>query len=130
MTKQKIKLKKWSQIYPQGTKEGDEEQKFFIGLNRQSGLIRSKYEWRSTEALVKESGLSRQRVEEIITKYVKLGLIFASHDREDHWGYWERDDVYKKCIENQNKKSIGDSDKSSRIDDHIDDGLSSVIIIA
>lgn len=129
MTKNKIKLKKWSQVYPQGTKDGDEEQKFFIGLNRKSGLVRSNYDWRSTEALVKESGLTRQRVEEIITKYVKLGLIFASPHREDHWGYWERDEVYEKCIENQNTKSISDSDKSSRIDDHITDGLSSVIIV-
>jgi len=129
MTKSKIKLKKWSQVYPQGTKDGDEEQKFFIGLNRQSGLVRSKHDWRSTEALVKESGLTRKRVEEIITKYVKLGLVFPSPHREDHWGYWERDEVYAKCIENQNNKSIGDSDKSSRIDDHIDDAMSSIIII-
>lgn len=127
----KLKLKKWTQVYPQGTKAGDEEQKFFIGLNRQSGLVRHPdYEWRSTEALVKESGLTRARVEEIIVKYVKMGLIFASPMRPDHWGYWERDEVYEKCIENQNNKSISDTDKSSRIDDHLDDGLGSIIVTA
>lgn len=117
----KAKLKKWTQVYPQGTKEGDEEQKLFIGKNRQSGLIRSKWDWRSTESLVKESGLTRERVEQILNKYVKLGLVFSSPHRDDHWGYWERDEVYEKCVENNNDKSIGDSDKSNRIDDHLNE---------
>ena len=113
------KPKKWTDVYPQGTPSGDEEQKFFIGKDRQSGLVRhKKYDWRSTAALVKESGLPAARVEQIIKKYHKMGLIFASPSREDHWAYWQR------VPEMLNQpKSLSDTDKSNRIDDHLQDGL-------
>ena len=60
----KIKPKKWTDVYPVGTKEGDEEARFFRSLARHP-----KYDWRSTAAISKESGLSPKRVEEIIAKY-------------------------------------------------------------
>lgn len=79
------KLKKWSEIYPQGTKEGDDEQKLFIALVRDA-----KFSYKSTAMLVKETKLSTQRVEEILDKYVKLGLIFVHEANDKYWGYWER----------------------------------------
>jgi hypothetical protein len=81
----KIKPKKWTEAYAVGTKQGDEESKFFKALARNP-----KYEWRSTAALSKESNLDKKRVEEIILKYYKLGLIFQNPRNEEHWGYWER----------------------------------------
>ena len=79
------KLKKWSEVYPQGTKEGNEEQKLFIALVRDP-----KFSYKSTAMLVKETKLSIQRVEEILDKYVKMGLIFIHETNEEYWGYWER----------------------------------------
>lgn len=113
------KPKKWTQVYPQGTKAGDEEQKFFIGKNRQSGLARHpQYKWRSTESIVLESGLPVQTVEAIINKYVKMGLIVSSPTRPDHWGYWER---VPEVLENKNDKSISDLDKNDRIKNHMEE---------
>lgn len=79
------KPKKWTEVYPQGTKEGNEEQKFFIALVRDS-----KWSYKSISQLVQQTGLSQERVEEIIEKYRKMGLIFNHETNEDHWGYWER----------------------------------------
>jgi len=80
-----MKLQEWHEIYPQGTKEGDEEQKFFIALARHPKWI-----WRSTSALAKEADLTKKRVEEIISKYFKKGMIFNNPQNEDQWGYWKR----------------------------------------
>ena len=80
------KPKKWTEVYPQGTKEGDEEQKFFISLARHP-----KWPYRSTSTIVQETGLSPERVEEIIEKYLKMGLIFSHESNEGDWVYWERD---------------------------------------
>ena len=103
----KIKPKKWTDVYPVGSKEGDEEARFFKSLARNP-----KYEWRSTAALAKESGLSPKRVEEIIAKYIKLNMVFQNPKNEDHWGYWERvlhmlPDSYL---------SVSDSDKRKRVE--------------
>lgn len=76
---------KWTNVYPQGTKEGDEEQKFFIALARHP-----KYDWRSVSAIAAEAGLTKKRVEEIISKYYKKGLVFQNPKNTDQWGYWER----------------------------------------
>lgn len=76
---------RWTDIYPQGTKEGDEEQSFFIALARNP-----KWQWRSTAQLAKEANLSKERVEEIINKYYKKGMIFQNPSNPDMWGYWER----------------------------------------
>lgn len=79
------KPRKWTEIYPQGTKTGDEEQRFFIALSRNP-----KYEWRSTAALAKEANLSEERTDEILSKYFKKGIVFQNPKNEDQWGYWER----------------------------------------
>jgi hypothetical protein len=103
----KIKPKKWTDVYPVGTKEGDEEARFFRSLARHP-----KYDWRSTAAVAKESGLSPKRVEEIIAKYLKINMIFQNPRNEEHWGYWERvvhmlPDKYV---------SVSDADKKKRVD--------------
>jgi hypothetical protein len=68
----KIKPKKWTEVYPQGTPEGDEEARFFKSLARHP-----KYDWRSTAAIAKESGLTHTRVEQIIAKYLKSSRALA-----------------------------------------------------
>lgn len=77
--------KKWTQLYPQGTKEGDEEQRFFIALSRDP-----QYDWRSVAAVSKASRLDEKRVEEILAKYYKRGIVFQNPTNETLWGYWER----------------------------------------
>lgn len=98
---------KWVAVYPQGSKEGDEEQAFFISLSRHK-----KYEWRSVAHMAKETNLSKERVEEIINKYWKKGMIFQNPINEDLWGYWER---IPKMIPEQ-KESITEVDHNTRID--------------
>lgn len=78
-------LKKWTDVYPKGTKKGDEEQAIFIALARHP-----KWQWRSVSALSKETGLTKERVEEILYKYWKIGMVFQNPASEDQWGYWER----------------------------------------
>ena len=102
----KIRPKKWTDVYPQGTPEGDEEARFFRSLARHP-----RYEWRSTAAIAKESGLSHKRVEEIIGKYLKKKIVFQSNNNEEEWAYWERvphliPDKYM---------SASDADKDKRI---------------
>lgn len=100
------KPKKWIDVYPQGTKDGDEEQRFFIALARHP-----EYKWRSTEILAKQSGLSEERVEKLILKYHKKGMIFQNPKNKEQWGYWERvPDMIKE------KKSVSDADKQKRIE--------------
>lgn len=79
------KPKKWTDVYPQGSQEGDEEQAFFISLARNL-----KWQWRSTAAIAKEANLTKERVEELINKYYKKGMVFQNPANEDQWGYWER----------------------------------------
>lgn len=94
-------------MYPVGTREGDEEARFFKSLARHP-----KYEWRSVAAISKESGLSKERTEQIIAKYFKMNMVIQNPNNEDHWGYWERvpqmlPDKYV---------SISDMDKKDRIE--------------
>lgn len=79
------KRQSWVHVYPQGTKEGDEEQKLFISLARHA-----KWPWRSLSALHKETGLSKERIEQILLKYQKNGIVFQSPTNDDYYGYWER----------------------------------------
>jgi hypothetical protein len=102
------RYRKWINVYPQGTKEGDEEQRFFISLARHP-----KYEWRSLAAVAKESGLDKKRVEQIIQKYYKEGMVIQNPKNEDQWGYWERLDLSPKKF-----KSMAEKDHERRIDDH------------
>lgn len=76
---------KWTDVYPQGTKVGDEEQTLFIALSRNA-----KWSWRSVAQLAKESNLNKERVIEILEKYSKKGMVFQNPSNEDQWGYWER----------------------------------------
>ena len=76
---------KWTDVYPQGSKQGDEEQGFFIAISRNS-----KWQWRSTAQIAKEANLSKERVDEILNKYWKKGMVFQNPANEDQWGYWER----------------------------------------
>ena len=99
----------WYNVYPQGTKQGDEEAKFFKVLARDP-----QYKWRSTSAIAKESGLSKQRTEEIIAKYSKMGVVIASKKNENSWAYWER--VPKTLAAALDNRSIGQRDKDSRVD--------------
>lgn len=87
-TVKKIKPAKWYEIYPHGTKEGNEELLFFKAISRHP-----KYEYRSIQALVKETGLDIERIEQIIDKYarkVNPPLLYQHPKHENHWGYWER----------------------------------------
>lgn len=99
---------KWTDVYPQGTKEGDEEQKFFKALARHP-----EYKWRSVAAIMKTSGLTRKRVEEILKKYHKLGMVFNSPTNEENWGYWERVPE----MLNSDPRSISTKDQDKRIKD-------------
>lgn len=81
----KKKLPNWYDIYPHGTQEGDEELAFFLFLSRNP-----KYVWRSTSSIANDTGLSKERVEEIIQKYIKLNMVYQHPKNDDNWGYWER----------------------------------------
>lgn len=107
------KPKKWHEVYPYGTKQGDEEAKIFRALSRHS-----KFDYRSISALEKSTGLERERIEEIIDKYATQydpPLIYAHPSQDDHWGYWER------CLNDIKgpEKSISSQDKQNRIDKHL-----------
>lgn len=97
---------KWVDIYPQGTKEGDEEQGVFISLARNA-----KWTFRSVAQIAKESRLTKERVEEILQKYWRKGMVFQNPSNEDQWAYWERvpDMLPKK------KLSITEEDQNNRI---------------
>jgi hypothetical protein len=104
----------WYNVYPQGTSKGDDEAKFFKVLARNL-----QYKWRSTSAIAKESGLSKQRCEEIVSKYTKLGVVIPSEKNENAWAYWER--VPKTVAAALDQRSIGQKDKDRRIEAFGDD---------
>lgn len=104
MSKKNKLPEKWYNVYPQGTKTGDEEQKFFISLTRHP-----KFTWRSIAAISKETGLSQDRVDQIIDKYFDRGIIIQSPSNPDNYGYWENHlDLLEK-----DKKSISEEDKET-----------------
>ncbi len=81
---------KWWAAY-----RNDEEKCVFVGKDGQSGLIRARdkdgkhYDWRSTDALARESGLSKKRVEEILDHWCKKGVVRQHSKDPEKWGYWE-----------------------------------------
>mgnify|MGYP006275009865 CR=1 FL=1 len=80
----KNKMPEWYEIYPQGTPEGEEEKKFFISLARNK-----KYkQWRSVSAISKEINISEERIEQIIFKYNKIGLVIQNPSNSEFWGYY------------------------------------------
>lgn len=99
-------LKKWYDVYT-----SDEELRFFIGKDKKSGLVRSSYDMRSVAALAKEGGLTLEETEKIVSKFLKMGVVVASTNKDDHYAYWERvaPDLGKK-----KKKSVADKDKEQR----------------
>lgn len=101
-----MKPRDWTEIYPQDTQEGNEEQQLFIALSRK------KYKWRSISALVRESKLSQERVMEIIKKYQALNMIIQDPDHEDQFGYWTRVPDHVPKFE---KKSVARQDQENRI---------------
>lgn len=97
----------WYDVYPKGSKDGDEEQKVFTSLARNS-----KWVWRSVSAIAKEVNLSKERVEEILFKYFKKGMVFQNPKNEDQWGYWAN--VPEMLYKNKSK-SIGLEDMEKRL---------------
>jgi hypothetical protein len=94
----------WFDIYPQGTEEGDKEQKFFISLSRDPEIT-----WKNVRTISRETDLDMEDVEKIIEKYLKLGLVVNNPNYESEWGYFKRVigiPKPKKSIteENQNKR--------------------------
>lgn len=105
---------KWWKVY-----ENNEEQRFFIGKDGNSGLIRGKdkninksFTWRSLRALAEESGLTEKRTEEIIHKYLKSGVV-VRNEGGDKFAYWEK--VDSEVIPGEVEKDQKDRmDKASR----------------
>lgn len=87
-----VKLpEKWHKVY-----RTDEEKCVFVGKDGNSGLIRAtdkitgkRFEWRSTDALARESGLSKKRVEEILEYYCNKKVVRQHSKDPEKWGYWE-----------------------------------------
>jgi hypothetical protein len=101
-------LKKWHEVY-----SNNEEQRFFIGADGASGLVRSaKWNFRSVASLAKEGKLTKEQVERIIDKFLKMGIVVASPDQEDHYGYWQRVAPH---LNNQVGGSIAQTDHNSRV---------------
>lgn len=86
----KDKPAKWWAVH-----RNDEEKCVFVGKDGESGLIRAKdkhgkhYDWRSTDALARESGLSKKRTEEILDHWCKKGVVRQHAKDPEKWGYWE-----------------------------------------
>ena len=101
--------KKWWEVYPQGTKEGDEESAFFLAIERHPTYV-----FRSIAMIAKESKLSVERVEEIISKYAKYKIV-VPHPKpknESNWGYWERVIVeFPELFQSNNTLAQKDHDK-------------------
>jgi len=111
---------KWHKIY-----RTDEEKCVFVGKDGQSGLIRAvdkttgkRFEWRSTDALARESGLSKKRVEEILEYYCNKKIVRQHSKDPEKWGYWEvvgpekeDPDVVAKDHESRIEKATGGSGK-------------------
>ncbi len=97
---------KWHQVYPQGTSAGDEELRFFKAIARHPS-----YHWRGVAAIAAEARLSKERVEQIIKKYLKHNMIFQNPKNEEQWGYWEN---HPKLVP-KTSVSVADKDTKSRL---------------
>jgi len=102
-------IKKWHEVY-----SGSDERNFFIGKDGKSGLVRAtEFDWRSTDALARESGLTKGRTEQIIDKYHKAGIVIQHSKDPEKWGYWEK---VAPQLANQTTKSADDPSYLLRID--------------
>jgi len=97
-------LKSWWEVFPQGTKEGNEESRFFCAIARDKA-----YKWRSVDKLAEQTKLSKSRIEEIISKYHKFGMVYQNPKNPDQWGYWER------VGEQKEERDILEEDCESRL---------------
>ena len=101
-------MQKWTDLVAQGTKEGAEEQLFFVRLTRHP-----KYTYRSVADLQESTSLPEERILEILKKYSKLGMIMLS-PKNDMYGYWERvKEDYPEYFEKE--LSLSQKDKRNRI---------------
>jgi hypothetical protein len=103
---------KWHKVY-----RSDEEKCVFVGKDGNSGLIRAtdkttgkRFEWRSTDALARESGLSKKRVEEILEYYCNKKVVRQHSKDPEKWGYWEV------VGEEKNDPDVVAEDHAKRID--------------
>lgn len=104
-----VNLKKWWQVYA-----NDEEKRFFVGKDGQSGLVRSTdYEWRSTTALAREADMTKLSCEQIIDKYHKHGIVLQHPKDPEKWGYWERVAPQTGSVTSQ---SVAEADQKKRMD--------------
>jgi hypothetical protein len=97
-------LKPWWSLFPQGTRDGDEESRFFCAISRHH-----EHRYRSIEKMAVETNLSEIRVEEIISKYAPLGVIVQNPKNPDMWGYWERiglKEVEKDILEEEHDQRL------------------------
>jgi hypothetical protein len=102
------KLKKWWEVYPSGCQAGDEEKKFFVAIARHP-----QYKWRSVSAIAEETGLTKTRCEEIITKYATKGMLLVNDNNPDQWGYWER--LGLNADSGMAPAGVSDADKEFRV---------------
>jgi hypothetical protein len=72
----------------------------------------TKWTYRSVAQISKESNLTKERVEEILQKYWRRGMVFQNPSNEDQWAYWERvpDMVPAK------QRSVTEEDQQNRIE--------------
>lgn len=98
MTQQAGNPKYWWEVY-----QGDEECKLFKELSR------AKEEWRTTKGLASRTGLTEKRTEEIISRYLKSGIIQAHSTDAGKWRYWERAGSKPKA------KSIAKTNQDKRV---------------
>ena len=104
-----MSMKKWWQVY-----NGDKEKRFFVGKDGKSGLCRSsQFEWRSTDKLASEAGLTKAETEQIIDKYHKAGLVIQHAKDPEKWGYWEK---VAPDAANPPAKSVAQQDKDKRVE--------------
>ncbi len=99
--------KKWWQVYNPNSPEGSDERNFFSALARNP-----KYDWQSVSGIATKAKLTEKRVEEIIKKYHKLGIVLQSPKNEQLWGYWED----HKSLVAKKTPSISDKDTKIRTD--------------
>lgn len=102
----------WHEVYPQGTSEGNEEQRFFVALIRNPNPDAESWTWRSTSQIAAAAKLTPLRVEEIAVKYLNKGMVFQHASNVDQWGYWE---LNKDCLP-KDVGSIRRKDQNDRID--------------
>ena len=79
--------KKWTEVYPHGTKEGDEEVDFWYAIARDRST-----EWLSVSQIARTSRLPELRVKQLITKYSSFQppLVIVCPSLPGYFGYWQR----------------------------------------